>query len=273
MQVDSHLILNKHFDTHLIRNIHEAPFPTPVLSTYPVGADFRKWETKTGARICRGRFSKIGVPSLTWSQPWDDARPEPKYGTFIAAGFFMARADFLAQIPFDPLLPWVFVGEEIHLSLRFWTHGMDIIAPDWNYVAHFYGRGDQPKFYEVAKKLFAHGGSGTQNAAQNLVSRRVMHGLHVGQCASKDGGGGRRAEAGECAVEDLPVPTLAEGLDGLYGLGTQRDWRTYYKMTRLDRENQIALDIDWCQKGEIPEEAKPFMVQKSKKQKGLFDFM
>jgi hypothetical protein len=40
------------------------------------------------------------------------------------------RSEFLIDVPFDPYLPWIFMGEEIALSLHAWTHGWDIVYGD-----------------------------------------------------------------------------------------------------------------------------------------------
>jgi hypothetical protein len=57
---------------------------------------------------------------------------------FVGAGFFIAIADFLVDVPFDPFLPWMFMGEEIALSIRAWTHGWNIYAPRKNLIGHQY---------------------------------------------------------------------------------------------------------------------------------------
>ena len=41
-------------------------------------------------------------------QPW-----VPAYTPFVAAGFFAAPAEVLRDAPFDPFVPWVFMGEEV----------------------------------------------------------------------------------------------------------------------------------------------------------------
>lgn len=38
---------------------------------------------------------------------------------FVAAGFYFIEGKFLHEVPFDPFLPWIFMGEEILLSSRF----------------------------------------------------------------------------------------------------------------------------------------------------------
>ncbi len=35
------------------------------------------------------------------------------YAPFVAAGFFFSSGAFLRDVPFDPLLPWIFMGEVI----------------------------------------------------------------------------------------------------------------------------------------------------------------
>ena len=97
------------------------------------------------------------------------------YAPFVAAGFFVAPARFLAEVPFDPFLPWVFMGEEISLSTRLWTHGWDIFAPPTNVVAHEYrpGRLGLPKFWETVARVFNRPGFNTPLMLK--VVQRVKH--------------------------------------------------------------------------------------------------
>lgn len=45
------------------------------------------------------------------SMAFDHSIPEvPKYAPFVAAGFFFGSASFLHEVPFDPFLPWIFMG-------------------------------------------------------------------------------------------------------------------------------------------------------------------
>ena len=63
----------------------------------------------------------------------------------VAAGFFFAPAGFLKEVPFDPFLPWIFMGEEISMSARMWTSGYDIFSPTINVLNHYYVRRHYPK--------------------------------------------------------------------------------------------------------------------------------
>jgi len=59
---------------------------------------------------------------------------------FVGAGFQLSSADVLIEVPFDPHLDMMFVGEEILYSARLWTKGWDMYAPDMNLVWHHYNR-------------------------------------------------------------------------------------------------------------------------------------
>lgn len=79
-------------------------------------------------------------------------RAVPAYAPFVAAGFFFGPAIFLHEVPFDPLLPWIFMGEEISMSARLWTAGYDIFAPTINVLNHYYVRRHYPKFWESVNR-------------------------------------------------------------------------------------------------------------------------
>ena len=62
---------------------------------------------------------------------------------------FSDKISFATVVPFDPFLPWIFMGEEIIMSTRLWTSGYDIFSPSQSVVGHMYGRQHQPKFWET----------------------------------------------------------------------------------------------------------------------------
>ena len=76
-----------------------------------------------------------------------------KYAPFVAAGFLFAPATFLHEVPFDPFLPYIFMGEEISMSARLWTSGYDIFSPTVNVLNHYYVRRHYPKFWESVNRL------------------------------------------------------------------------------------------------------------------------
>ena len=157
MQMDSHLEFANHWDTFYIKEVKLAKsYPNAVLSTYPPGfGTFGDYEGGTkGHRLCYCEFSTNEVERhiirINTSGAYKGGEPRPTQIAYIAAGFFFAHAHFLRDVPFDPYLPWCFMGEEIALSMRAWTAGWDIYAPRTNMIAHQYrpGRMGLPKFWE-----------------------------------------------------------------------------------------------------------------------------
>ena len=53
----------------------------------------------------------------------------------------------LKDVPFDPSLDYLFVGEEILHSIRIWTAGYDIFTPNENIAFHEYTRSEKPKIW------------------------------------------------------------------------------------------------------------------------------
>jgi hypothetical protein len=71
----------------------------------------------------------------------------PRRGAFISGQMFFCAGSFLEELPFDPFLPDLFFGEEILLTLRFYTHGWDIFTPHQNIIYHAYTREKEPKYW------------------------------------------------------------------------------------------------------------------------------
>ena len=114
LQIDSHSEFVKDWDLKLIKMVQDAPAKRPVISAYPP-AHTGKWQDTPGAHMCDStiaqsqiewhiiRLEGTGSPML--------APPVPEYAPFVAAGFMFGSATLLHDVPFDPLLPWIFMGE------------------------------------------------------------------------------------------------------------------------------------------------------------------
>jgi hypothetical protein len=64
------------------------------------------------------------------------------------------------------------MGEEISMSIRFWTSGYDIYAPALDVLRHEYVRKHGPKFWESVGMCFSNGG--LHNALADLIIPRVQ---------------------------------------------------------------------------------------------------
>ena len=246
VQCDSHLQFANHWDAKYIAEIQATRnFPKSVLSSYPPGftpgtSDGTVVESK-GARLC-SCTTMLNDPNpivrINVGQGYSGDEPRPTQIPFIAAGFFFAPSEFLRDVPFDPMLPWCFMGEEIALSMRAWTHGWDIYAPRKNLIAHQYrpGRLGLPKFWETVNRMFR---GSNNNVIQHVMIKRIKN--MVGYPDSK-----RSTIAGEGYEEIL---TDIEH----YGLGSERTWQDYMEFAHMHiNEEHNAIDcspIPWCNHG------------------------
>jgi [Skp1-protein]-hydroxyproline N-acetylglucosaminyltransferase len=174
VQVDSHLQFARRWDELYIHDLQLArSYPKAVLSTYPPGfVNFRQEAPFTpGTRICRCRFShgEGNIVRVEMNGRCKESEPRPTQMPFVGAGFIFAHGQvstrnaycwvkqedsrpalttrqknthlthptcwqLLRDVPYDPYLPWCFMGEEIAFSMRAWTNGWNIYAPRVNLV-------------------------------------------------------------------------------------------------------------------------------------------
>jgi [Skp1-protein]-hydroxyproline N-acetylglucosaminyltransferase len=156
LQIDSHSEFVHDWDDKLIKMMEDAPAVKPVISMYPPDSTFN-WKDTIGFRMCDSEFAAAQIEwqivRLGSSMAFDAMVPAvPKYAPFVAAGFFFCEGRFIHEVPFDPLLPWIFMGEEISMSARLWTAGYDIFSPTTNVLNHYYVRRHYPKFWESVNR-------------------------------------------------------------------------------------------------------------------------
>mmetsp|Transcript_15258 Transcript_15258/g.28723 ORF Transcript_15258/g.28723 Transcript_15258/m.28723 type:complete len:529 (+) Transcript_15258:39-1625(+) len=246
LQIDSHSEFAKLWDTKLIEMIGQAPADRPVISTYPPGPDGR-WQDSVGNKICDSSFASSQIEwqivRLDPSRPIAGHPREPVYAPFVAAGFFFAHGQFLHDVPFDPLLPWIFMGEEISMSARLWTSGYDIFSPTRNVLNHYYVRRHKPKFWETVNRYFD---KGVHNDIVELVIKRVKHMLGYP----------------ECAARLVQPPSVLHKLDR-WSMGRERSFSDYMHMVGLDPVNKVSTRNEWCHQEVWPEDAMKFKTRGS----------
>jgi len=77
----------------------------------------------------------------------------PQLHPYWAAGFSFARGHFIVNVPYDPYLPMVFMGEEISMGIRAFTYGYDLYAPERNVCFHTYMKRDGGKNFSKVDRL------------------------------------------------------------------------------------------------------------------------
>lgn len=152
-QIDSHTKLVKGWDTKCINMIKSlkasGKSQNPVLSHYPAA-----WESFEQAglgvtTICKSFFNERNMISFLGAEfiNTNEMQPSP----YVAGGFIFCEGKLLKDVPFDPTLDYLFVGEEILHSIRIWTSGYDIFTPNENIAFHEYTRSEKPKIWTDKK--------------------------------------------------------------------------------------------------------------------------
>lgn len=156
----------------------------------------------------------------------------PRFAPFVAAGYFAAHSEFLREVPFDPFLPWIFMGEEIIMSTRLWTSGYDIFSPSQSVVGHMYVRRHTPKFWETVGRDFS---PGIHNPLQGMVIDRVKYQLGYP----------------ESAKDMISAKSLLTAVEQ-YSMGTARPLSQYMEMVGLNMNLKEITYTKWCTEGQPP---------------------
>ncbi len=262
LQIDAHTDFREGWDTSMIEQMRATPtYPMSVISNYPPGGSpdrSDRWPRATSEAI------KFGVPSALCHCTFEDAggrhmtvrlseiprsfekqidKSIPHQTSFVAAGFFIAHGSIVDDVQFDPFLPYLFMGEEIVLSIRFWTYGYDIYGPSVDVLKHEYVRSEHPKFWESITMIFSN--PGIHNSLTDLVVERVQHLVGFPEALEPE------------QVEPQSLLTRIKE----YSCGTRRSREDYIKHNRLDLVNKKQVAPEWCLRGTSP----PWMKEQNKK--------
>lgn len=246
MQVDSHSRFALNWDKLYIEDLRlTSSYPKSVLSTYPPGfVNFRPEPPyMPGTRLCRCqiRVDEDFLPRVELQGRSKENMTRPTQTSFMGAGFIFVRAEFLVDVPFDPSLPFLFMGEEVALSIRAYTSGWNIYAPRKNLVGHQYRplKFGNPHFTDIWSKFF-HRPQLMDRLSPTTHDRiKVMMGYPELSPIS-DGSSGHRVPSNYSLTE------LSN-----YGLGTRRSRDEYLKFAEIDIEKRTCGKLKWCVEGTL----------------------
>lgn len=181
MQIDSHSLFVRGWDSRVIQMFERAKTQHNktkiVLSHYPPA-----WEDMEDAeatpeklyttQICSFLYNKqSNLPSQNGAQ-MVATREELVAVPFIGSGFVFGDIQSVKDVPFDPSLEDLFIGEEISHAARLYTNGYDILSPNRPVVFHYYVRSEEPHYWDKRRPDPA--------KAEQFV-RELLNGEHVGE--------------------------------------------------------------------------------------------
>lgn len=236
MQIDSHSHFRQDWDRIVIDNLREATsFPRAIVSNYPPGHETPWSRLEPGTYIpealCDIRFADntMRLEHTFRTSNLQDQMHNPAQSLFIAAGFYIAHTSLLRDVKYDPLLPYIFMGEEIMMSARAWTSGWYVYAPSQDVVLHMYVRQESPKFWETVNDVFGVGSM--HNDLTDVVMDRIKYVL---QWKGKENPG------------DLQMGEFQTRLLETYGVGKRRSLDEFYQLSGIDMKNERVTRPPWC---------------------------
>mmetsp|Transcript_23894 Transcript_23894/g.66410 ORF Transcript_23894/g.66410 Transcript_23894/m.66410 type:complete len:502 (+) Transcript_23894:24-1529(+) len=205
MTIDSHMDFRMQWDALMIADWLATRNEFAVLTSYPMSTLRNQDQVYSTCHVdlC-GYWLEDGIPrGRRGGNLPNDPSGVPYLTMNWAAGYSFHRCHADRNVPVDPLLKWIFTGEEISRAVRLWTHGYDLYLPSMVAVYHD---------YSAAKQEFWRWGG---------VARVLQK---------------KRSHARLRTLLRLDGPSAAELAAGLgdFGVGSQRTLEQYVAWSRLD---------------------------------------
>jgi hypothetical protein len=225
IQIDSHTVFVKDWDTKCINMMkrleEQLGHKKAVISHYPKSiqsvGDNKPTEV---TRMCQSFFNERDMISFLGAGI-TESNNEFYETPYVAGGFLLSKYTILSDVPYDPNLDFLFVGEEIGHSIRIWTSGYNIYTPSENIVYHEYERKGKPKVWDDNKY--------TDDDAFEKIKKMI--GLESNKDLSE---------------------SIKYNIDK-YGLGKERTLEQYYEFSGIDLKNKKVYK-NFCKDNNIATE-------------------
>jgi len=217
LQIDSHTLFEPGWDVTLIEMINDIKNNTSsknvIISHYPpIYEDYDKKDKniKNVTALCQSFFNEKGIISLKGAKWVDTTKHKYIQTPHIAGGMIFCEGKCIQEVPYDPNLPNLFVGEEILHAARLWTSGYDMYTPTQNVIYHLYTRNEQPKFWD------------NKNHDDTDALNKVKLMLQLDDDSNLN----------------QKIPAHVKNNIDKYGLGKKRSLKEYYDFAGIDVKNK-----------------------------------
>jgi hypothetical protein len=155
------------------------PILTGYLPSYLPAAD-PYGRKKTPSKIyALSRQDGMLVRLTSYPIPYWRKLEEPIPADFVCLHFLFADGAFNRDIPFDPNL--YFVGDEVSISIRAFTHGYDLFHPHIILGWHCYDRDSRVTHWHDHKNWHVHH-KRSMNRLRRLFSNKLSGRFGIGDC-------------------------------------------------------------------------------------------
>ncbi|QOY54000.1 glycosyltransferase [Candidatus Sulfurimonas marisnigri] len=223
LQIDSHMLFEKDWDTTLINQYNELKkiSDKPIITTYPYNFSFDEENNPV--------FKKQSDKYVLVLRPHPDTLLEeenavlrfraehkltdkPVLGCHVAGGFIFTSSDFIEEVPYDPFL--YFHGEEQSIAIRAYTRGWDIYHPNKIPMHHH---------YKTINTEYS-----SQHWNKSVESKRTLSASYLKIRA----------------IKRINRLFYGDGMrDSIYGLGDKRTLDEYINLSGIDYKNKTILSL------------------------------
>jgi hypothetical protein len=205
--IDSHIITIKDWDEKLIQMYNQTENPRSILSCAA-----SQWNPPTDKVHYHGDPGKMAVSVanhfygsiLLQMYEVRENSTKPELNSFLTACNLFGHSQWIKEVQYDPDL--FFLGEEITLAVRSFTHGWDHYATTENMIYHKHDRG--------YRKVFS---DDHYNQVGNLMDYSL-----------------KRLESMLLETNEIDM--------GIYGLGDKRTLKQYEQYAGVDFKEKIITD-------------------------------
>lgn len=161
-QIDSHMRFVKHWDDKMITQLLSLNdkkatisfYPTNLINdmeSVPVNDEVFDYPTLSNVNIAKC-FHERGSYFISFNSIPHNNKDRLARSPFISAGNFFSFADAHREVLHDPEMCWY--GDELPMSIRYYTYGWNNYCPTECYIYHKYLRKNRfiPKSYSMGKE-------------------------------------------------------------------------------------------------------------------------
>ena len=149
LHLDSHMRFARHWDLMLIDQLRRCGEEKALLSGYCMSYNEyfdEPWDSDvfTDQAQCRAIIETVdgylgdGITPFLQGAVRKDSHGEPVRGAMVCGHFLFGPAGIDREIPYDPHM--FYVGDELPMALRYFTHGYNVYHPGICCVYHLYER-------------------------------------------------------------------------------------------------------------------------------------
>lgn len=148
--VDAHMVFCNDWDARILADWYACDDINAILTTYPKAyGKNRKWsDTQVGNFLTTHSWNKNRLPLFALrSYARNPSKPVPSVGW--VAGFSFSPSHTVHNVPYLDNVPYLFIGEEIAMGVRYWTSGYNMYSPTFCCAQTTYKHTGKHKFDEL----------------------------------------------------------------------------------------------------------------------------